>query len=157
LRPLSACTSENRYRRHDEGGALRLTPPRASPPNYGQLVAFEPAERIAGRSLAITRVDGARPVKLITHLMEDHMPTAHLGGSLELADHFTLSRMGYGAMQLAGPGVWGPPRNRGEAITVLREAAEGSPQPKGQNHPLLAAPPQLPPRDGPWLLPRRCS
>jgi len=28
-----------------------------------QLVAFEPAERIAGRSLAITRVDGARPVK----------------------------------------------------------------------------------------------
>ena len=51
-----------------------------------QLVAFEPAERIAGRSLAITRVDGARPVKLITHLMEDHMPTAHLGGSLKLAD-----------------------------------------------------------------------
>src|SRR2546428_10671604 len=32
--------------------------------------------------------------------------------------------MGYGAMQLAGPGVWGPPRNRGEAITVLREAVE---------------------------------
>ena len=89
-----------------------------------QLVAFEPAERIAGRSLAITRVDGARPVKLITHLMEDHMPTAHLGGSLKLADHFTLSRMGYGAMQLAGPGVWGPPRNRGEAITVLREAVQ---------------------------------
>ena len=52
------------------------------------------------------------------------MSTAPLGGSLELADHFTLSRMGYGAMQLAGPGVWGPPRNRGEAITVLREAVE---------------------------------
>ncbi|MBO0859122.1 MAG: aldo/keto reductase family oxidoreductase [Chloracidobacterium sp.] len=34
----------------------------------------------------------------------------------------TLKRMGYGAMQLAGPGVWGPPRDTGEAIAVLREA-----------------------------------
>jgi pyridoxine 4-dehydrogenase len=34
----------------------------------------------------------------------------------------TLKRMGYGAMQLAGPGVWGPPRDAGEAIAVLREA-----------------------------------
>jgi aryl-alcohol dehydrogenase-like predicted oxidoreductase len=32
--------------------------------------------------------------------------------------------MGYGAMQLAGPGVWGPPRDRGEAIAVLRKAVE---------------------------------
>jgi hypothetical protein len=52
--------------------------------NYGQLVALEPAERIAARSLAVTRADGARPVKLITHLMEDHMPTAHLGGATAL-------------------------------------------------------------------------
>ena len=33
-----------------------------------------------------------------------------------------LNRMGYGAMQLAGPQVWGPPRDRDAAITVLREA-----------------------------------
>ena len=32
--------------------------------------------------------------------------------------------MGYGAMQLAGPGVFGPPRDRGQAIAVLREAIE---------------------------------
>ena len=32
--------------------------------------------------------------------------------------------MGYGAMQLAGPGVFGPPRDRDEAIAVLREAVE---------------------------------
>jgi aryl-alcohol dehydrogenase-like predicted oxidoreductase len=32
--------------------------------------------------------------------------------------------MGYGTMQLAGPGVWGPPRDRGEAIAVLREVVE---------------------------------
>jgi pyridoxine 4-dehydrogenase len=56
--------------------------------------------------------------------MEDHMPTALLGGSLTLADDLTLSRMGYGAMQLAGPGVWGPPRDRGEAVAVLREAVK---------------------------------
>jgi pyridoxine 4-dehydrogenase len=34
----------------------------------------------------------------------------------------TINRMGYGAMQLAGPHVWGPPRDRGQAIAVLREA-----------------------------------
>jgi aryl-alcohol dehydrogenase-like predicted oxidoreductase len=32
--------------------------------------------------------------------------------------------MGYGAMQLAGPGVFGPPRDRGEALHVLRRAAD---------------------------------
>jgi pyridoxine 4-dehydrogenase len=35
---------------------------------------------------------------------------------------FTLKRMGYGAMQLAGPHVWGPPRDPDAAIAVLREA-----------------------------------
>jgi pyridoxine 4-dehydrogenase len=52
------------------------------------------------------------------------MSTALLGGSLRLTDDLTLSRMGYGTMQLTGPGVWGPPRDRGEAIAVLREAVE---------------------------------
>src|SRR5262249_25859553 len=36
----------------------------------------------------------------------------------------TVHRMGYGAMQLAGPGVFGPPRDPDEAIAVLREAVE---------------------------------
>lgn len=52
------------------------------------------------------------------------MPTSLPGGSLKLAEDLTLSRVGYGAMQLAGPGVWGPPRDREEAIAVLREAVE---------------------------------
>ncbi|AHX14356.1 oxidoreductase [Dyella jiangningensis] len=34
----------------------------------------------------------------------------------------TINRMGYGAMQLAGPGVFGPPKDRGAALAVLREA-----------------------------------
>ena len=37
--------------------------------------------------------------------------------------------MGYGAMQLAGPGVYGPPRDRDEAVAVLREAVDA-----GVNH-----------------------
>jgi pyridoxine 4-dehydrogenase len=41
----------------------------------------------------------------------------------------TLNRMGYGAMQLAGPQVWGPPRDIDMAIAVLREAVES-----GVNH-----------------------
>jgi pyridoxine 4-dehydrogenase len=41
----------------------------------------------------------------------------------------TLNRMGYGAMQLAGPQVWGPPRDVHAAIAVLREAVES-----GVNH-----------------------
>ena len=45
-------------------------------------------------------------------------------GSLTLADDLVLSRMGFGAMQLAGPGVFGPPRDRDAALSVLREAVE---------------------------------
>ncbi|WP_328380955.1 oxidoreductase [Micromonospora zamorensis] len=52
--------------------------------------------------------------------MSENLP----GGSLTLADGLTLSRMGYGAMQLAGPGVFGPPRDREQAIAVLREAVD---------------------------------
>ncbi|QOY92172.1 aldo/keto reductase family oxidoreductase [Paludibaculum fermentans] len=45
------------------------------------------------------------------------------GGRFPLAGGaLTVNRMGYGAMQLAGPGVWGPPRDVDEAVAVLREA-----------------------------------
>jgi pyridoxine 4-dehydrogenase len=46
-----------------------------------------------------------------------------LGGHFTLPDtSITLNRMGYGAMQLAGPQVWGPPRDINAAVAVLREA-----------------------------------
>jgi aryl-alcohol dehydrogenase-like predicted oxidoreductase len=44
-------------------------------------------------------------------------------GSFILGDR-SVKRMGYGAMQLAGPGVFGPPKDRDMAIAVLREAIE---------------------------------
>ena len=46
------------------------------------------------------------------------------GGTIRLADDLVLSRMGFGAMQLSGPGVFGPPRDRDEALAVLREAVD---------------------------------
>jgi aryl-alcohol dehydrogenase-like predicted oxidoreductase len=52
------------------------------------------------------------------------------GGSFTLpGTSMTLNRMGYGAMQLAGPQVWGPPRDLDGAIAVLREAVAA-----GVNH-----------------------
>jgi aryl-alcohol dehydrogenase-like predicted oxidoreductase len=44
--------------------------------------------------------------------------------TITLADDLTITRMGYGAMQLAGPGVFGPPKDRDEAIAVLRAVVE---------------------------------
>ncbi len=53
-----------------------------------------------------------------------------LGGSFTLpGTSISLNRMGYGAMQLAGPQVWGPPRDIDAAIAVLREAVAA-----GVNH-----------------------
>ena len=49
-------------------------------------------------------------------------------GTFKLGDH-VVKRMGYGAMQLAGPGVFGPPKDRAGAIAVLREAVAS-----GVNH-----------------------
>jgi pyridoxine 4-dehydrogenase len=48
---------------------------------------------------------------------------ANLGGTFTLpGTPITLNRMGYGAMQLAGKDVWGPPRDIDAAVAVLREA-----------------------------------
>lgn len=56
------------------------------------------------------------------------MTTIERAGTFTLGDHI-VSRLGYGAMQLAGKGVFGPPRDRMEAIAVVREAVE-----HGVNH-----------------------
>jgi aryl-alcohol dehydrogenase-like predicted oxidoreductase len=51
------------------------------------------------------------------------MATTELpGGTFSLAEDLTVNRVGYGAMQLAGPHVFGPPADRDEAVAVLREA-----------------------------------
>ena len=53
------------------------------------------------------------------------MKPIRLGGSFTFANSsLTVNSMGYGAMQLAGPQVWGPPRDPDGAVRVLREAVE---------------------------------
>ena len=46
------------------------------------------------------------------------------GGTFTMAEDLTVTRLGYGAMKLAGPGVLGPPKDRDAAVAVLREAVE---------------------------------
>lgn len=56
------------------------------------------------------------------------MSSTHLSGTFTLGTH-TVKRLGYGAMQLAGPGVFGPPKEPETAIAVLREVVAN-----GVNH-----------------------
>jgi pyridoxine 4-dehydrogenase len=56
------------------------------------------------------------------------MSSIHQPGSFTLGEH-TVNRLGYGAMQLAGRGVFGPPKDRAAALSVLREAVAS-----GVNH-----------------------
>ncbi|WP_447875314.1 aldo/keto reductase family oxidoreductase [Serratia fonticola] len=56
------------------------------------------------------------------------MSSTHLSGTFSLGAH-TVKRLGYGAMQLAGPGVFGPPKDPETAIAVLREVVAN-----GVNH-----------------------
>ena len=49
------------------------------------------------------------------------MPLPHHSDTFTLGSR-TVKRLGYGAMQLAGPGVFGPPKDHATALTVLRTA-----------------------------------
>ncbi|GGL95968.1 MULTISPECIES: aldo/keto reductase [Micromonospora] len=49
---------------------------------------------------------------------------AKAAGSYRIGGDLTVDRLGYGAMQLTGPGVWGDPRDPAEAVRVLRRAYE---------------------------------
>ena len=51
-------------------------------------------------------------------------PIAAASGTFELGGEFTIRRLGFGAMQLTGPGVWGDPADPHEAVRVLRRAVE---------------------------------
>jgi hypothetical protein len=62
--------------------------------------------------------------------INDTISEAKLGGSFTFpGKSLTVQRIGYGAMQLAGPGVWGPPKDQDGAVAVLREAVAS-----GVNH-----------------------
>ncbi|MDJ1481452.1 aldo/keto reductase [Cytophagaceae bacterium YF14B1] len=49
---------------------------------------------------------------------------AATAGTFTLAGDLPVNRMGYGAMRITGQGIWGPPKDRAEAIRVLKKAVE---------------------------------
>jgi pyridoxine 4-dehydrogenase len=51
-------------------------------------------------------------------------PTAKAAGELTLGGDLTVRRLGYGAMRITGPGIWGEPPDRDAALAVLRRAVE---------------------------------
>lgn len=51
-------------------------------------------------------------------------PLAAAAGTITLGGDLTVNRMGFGAMRLTGRGIWGPPKDRVEAVRVLRRAIE---------------------------------
>lgn len=50
--------------------------------------------------------------------------SASQAGSVSIGGEVSVHRLGFGAMRLTGDGIWGPPKNRAEAIKLLRRAAE---------------------------------
>src|ERR1700759_2864329 len=44
--------------------------------------------------------------------------------TFSIADDLTVNRLGYGAMRIAGKGIWGPPKDHDESIRVLKRAVE---------------------------------
>ncbi len=50
--------------------------------------------------------------------------SASQAGTVSLGNEITVNRLGYGAMRLTGPGIWGPPEDRKAALAVLRRAVE---------------------------------
>src|SRR6266516_6781129 len=49
---------------------------------------------------------------------------ATASGTFTIGGDLTVHRLGFGAMRLTGPGVWGPPADKKEALAVLRRAVE---------------------------------
>jgi pyridoxine 4-dehydrogenase len=51
-------------------------------------------------------------------------PNAAAAGSFTIGGDLTVNRLGFGAMRITGPGIWGPPTDRDEALRVLRRLPE---------------------------------
>ena len=51
-------------------------------------------------------------------------PNATASGSFTIGGDLRVARLGFGAMRITGPGIWGPPADRGEAVRTLRRVPE---------------------------------
>ena len=69
------------------------------------------------RALALLQNEGAAGTELVYH-------AATTSGTFTIGGDLAVYRLGFGTMRLTGPGIWGPPADKNEAITVLRRAIE---------------------------------
>lgn len=60
----------------------------------------------------------------VTGVASAHLARASSAGTLALGSGVTVNRLGFGAMRITGPGIWGPPADAQEAVKVLRRAVE---------------------------------
>jgi aryl-alcohol dehydrogenase-like predicted oxidoreductase len=63
-------------------------------------------------------------MRIVEEIMNAKEISARLAGTVSLGGEVPVHRLGFGAMRVTGEGIWGPPKNRTEAIAVLRRAAE---------------------------------
>jgi pyridoxine 4-dehydrogenase len=56
--------------------------------------------------------------------MSKNQVSAAQAGTVSLGNELSVHRLGFGAMRLTGPGIWGPPKDRAAALAVLRRAVE---------------------------------
>ena len=52
------------------------------------------------------------------------MPSASQSGSFKVGGEIKVNRLGFGAMRITGPGIWGPPRDKEEALRTLKRLPE---------------------------------
>src|SRR3954447_5646057 len=118
--PASCATSSRR------SPGVRRRPLAARPTSCGVTCARRVLRKSVSSERRASEGGGASPT--ISALLVAQATVAHpermpLNQTAKLGDH-DVRRIGFGAMQLAGPGVFGPPRDRGAALAVLRRAVE---------------------------------
>jgi len=96
----------------DEGMPRRQRPPAGPVPISGRSV---------GRQAGPTRTDEGT---ITVSTTDTAQPTATDSGIFAIGGDLPVHRLGYGAMQITGPGVWGPPSDPDGAVQVLRRAVE---------------------------------
>jgi aryl-alcohol dehydrogenase-like predicted oxidoreductase len=57
-------------------------------------------------------------------MSEPHAILAAAAGTFDIGGDLTVNRLGYGAMRITGPGIWGPPADKAACLATLRRAVE---------------------------------
>ena len=57
-------------------------------------------------------------------MSETQTITAAASGTITFGGDLTVNRLGYGAMRITGPGIWGPPADKAASIATLKRALE---------------------------------